>query len=335
MIKTLLIVLIAILVSAITTYTLLHKRLKASESYNRVVIKENEQNLRLKEQLETEIRQLYNNKAQIQIDITEANKNLSYLNNFLEERKANIENEIQNTAKTAEITMSSQLDEAADRKRKEQLDAIEAAKQEYEMILREDSVILNDQIEEKRLTITDLEQTLESLRQKVLAVNEENKRQEEIKTKSDFYRLQISEIDLKEVQKLREIGKELRDPAPLNKMIWTYYFRNLWSDLSGRVVGSGVRSGIYKITNLENGMAYIGQAVNIRDRWSTHIKTGLGAETPTRNKLYPAMLAFGVENFTFEVLEECPSELLNEREKFYIEFYDTTNYGYNVTRGGS
>ena len=56
--------------------------------------------------------------------------------------------------------------------------------------------------------------------------------------------------------------------------------------------------------------------MDLRDRWSTHIKTGLGAETPTRNKLYPAMLAFGVENFTFEVLEECSSEQLNEREKF-------------------
>ena len=54
---------------------------------------------------------------------------------------------------------------------------------------------------------------------------------------------------------------------------------------------------------------------------------GLGAETPGRNKLYPAMAADGVENFTFEILEECPANQLNEREKFYIEFYDSNNYG--------
>jgi len=43
----------------------------------------------------------------------------------------------------------------------------------------------------------------------------------------------------------------------------------------------------------------------VADRWRQHIKRGIGAEPPTRNKLYPAMLAFGVENFTFELLEEC------------------------------
>jgi group I intron endonuclease len=80
---------------------------------------------------------------------------------------------------------------------------------------------------------------------------------------------------------------------------------------------------------------YIGQSVNIKDRWGSHIKAGLGAESATRNKLYLAMSTFGVENFTFEILEECSSEQLNEREKFYIEFYDSANYGYNVTRGGS
>jgi hypothetical protein len=43
----------------------------------------------------------------------------------------------------------------------------------------------------------------------------------------------------------------------------------------------------------------------------------------------------GVENFSFELLEECNPEELNEREKFYIEFYNSVNYGYNVTKGGS
>jgi hypothetical protein len=44
------------------------------------------------------------------------------------------------------------------------------------------------------------------------------------------------------------------------------------------------------------------------ERWRQHIKRGIGAETPTRNKLYPAMLAIGVENFTFEVIEECSKD---------------------------
>lgn len=195
--------------------------------------------------------------------------------------------------------------------------------------------MLNAIIEEKKLTITDLENSLNKLREKIKAINEENKRQEEERSKIDFYRLQISDIDLREIQKLREIGKELRDSTPLNKLIWSYYYRNAYTDLCGRVIGIGTKTGIYKITNLKNNMAYIGQARNIRDRWSDHIKAGLGIDTPGRNKLYPAMLTFGVENFSFEILEECSTEDLNEREKFYIEFYETNNFGYNITKGGS
>jgi hypothetical protein len=74
---------------------------------------------------------------------------------------------------------------------------------------------------DKQSTITELIVTLDSLKAKVQAVNEENKRTEEIKNKADFYKLQISDVDLEEVQKLRKIAKELRDPVPLNKMIWT------------------------------------------------------------------------------------------------------------------
>ena len=90
------------------------------------------------------------------------------------------------------------------------------------------------------------------------------------------------------------------------------------------------RVAAYKITNIENGMCYVGQAVNIADRWKQHIKRGIGAETPTRNKLYPAMLAFGVENFTFEIVEECEREKLNERELYWQEYFGAKEFGYSI-----
>ena len=180
-----------------------------------------------------------------------------------------------------------------------------------------------------------MNEAIEALKKKVEAIVEANRRLEEEKDKQNFYKLQISEIDLEEISKLRELGKVLRDNTPLNKLIWTYYFRNPYNELCGRVVGTTAKSGIYKLTNQIDGKVYIGQSVNIKDRWGTHIKMGLGAETPSRNKLYSAMLKDGVENFTFEVLEECPSSQLNEREKFYIDFFSSSEYGYNSTRGGS
>lgn len=64
-------------------------------------------------------------------------------------------------------------------------------------------------------------------------------------------------------------------------------------------------------------MCYVGQAANIADRWKTHIKRGLGAEPLVNNKLYPAMIKYGVENFTFEIIEECERNKLNEREDYW------------------
>ena len=47
------------------------------------------------------------------------------------------------------------------------------------------------------------------------------------------------------------------------------------------------------------------------------------------------MEAIGVENFSFEIIEKCPRNQLNEKEKFWIDYFDSKNYGYNATSGGS
>ena len=77
-------------------------------------------------------------------------------------------------------------------------------------------------------------------------------------------------------------------------------------------------------------MCYVGQAVSISERWRQHIKRGLGAETPTNNKLYPAMQKFGVENFSFEMIEECERSKLNEREDYWQEFFKAKEFGYSI-----
>ena len=129
---------------------------------------------------------------------------------------------------------------------------------------------------------------------------------------------------------MRSIEAQLRDAIPLNKVIWKVYYENPYTALVGRVIGKEVKSGIYKITNLANGMSYIGQSVDLASRWKQHIKRGIGAEAPTRNKLYPAMLQFGVENFTFEIVEECDKSLLDSREDYYQEFFHTKDFGYSI-----
>ena len=129
---------------------------------------------------------------------------------------------------------------------------------------------------------------------------------------------------------LREVEPYLRDKEPLNKVIWKCYYEKPTTDMIGRVIGSGIHTGIYKITEISSGKCYVGQAANLADRWKQHIKRGVGADTPTRNKLYPAMIAAGPENFTFEVVEECDRSRLDEREDYWQEYFKAKEFGYSI-----
>ena len=88
--------------------------------------------------------------------------------------------------------------------------------------------------------------------------------------------------------------------------------------------------GIYKITNQINNKAYIGQSIHIEERWKEHERDSNTIDT----LLYRAMRKYGFDNFSFEVLEECPEAKLNEREIYWIKFFDTFENGYNLTMGG-
>lgn len=93
--------------------------------------------------------------------------------------------------------------------------------------------------------------------------------------------------------------------------------------------------GIYKITNKINNNCYIGLSVDIKRRWESHKVRYKDKENKEYDKvLYKAFRKYGIENFKFEVLEECPFEKLKEREIFWIQYYDSYHNGYNATPGG-
>ena len=170
------------------------------------------------------------------------------------------------------------------------------------------------------------------LKRTAAAAVEIAKHREEEKNLLDYYRLNLSADALADMAKLRDIMPELKQPEVLGKLIWKVYLEKAYSDLCGRLFGDKTRvTGIYKITNLKNEMCYVGQAVNVIDRWKQHIKRAVGAETPIQNKLYPAMMEFGIENFTFELIEEVPDRLkLDEREDYWQDFYRAKEFGYSI-----
>lgn len=92
---------------------------------------------------------------------------------------------------------------------------------------------------------------------------------------------------------------------------------------------------IYKVTNIINDKIYIGQTIqSVKDRWYRHCgKSGL-SDNEMNTHFKRAILKYGKENFRIETIEICDSKDLNEREKYYISYYDSYKSGYNSTLGG-
>lgn len=95
--------------------------------------------------------------------------------------------------------------------------------------------------------------------------------------------------------------------------------------------------GIYKITNNINGKIYIGQSIDIYERWRRHKLLGKSKNISTPERKYPlyiAMHKYGIDNFSFEILLQCSPSELNDQEECYIQKYssDSAKYGYNCRK---
>ena len=92
--------------------------------------------------------------------------------------------------------------------------------------------------------------------------------------------------------------------------------------------------GIYKITNKVNNKIYIGQSINIEQRFYTHCSDAINRQD--NNYFHNAIRKYGKENFYIEIIEECLEEELNEKEQFWISQYNSTDkkIGYNSSIGG-
>lgn len=96
-----------------------------------------------------------------------------------------------------------------------------------------------------------------------------------------------------------------------------------------------MKTGIYKIQNLINNKIYIGQSKNINQRFKRHLKTAEDINDHSyNNPLYQAIRKYGKENFSFSIIQECSIEELNERQKYWISYYNSFFEGYNLTFGG-
>ena len=303
-------------IGAISVYFVLRPRMKVAQELDQETIRKNGE-------LQEENAALH---AEVYAMVARRDEISAGLQQMMENNRQSANAVYESCMNEMQEKLATNAQAIGDKYRQDEIDA----QSEYLDTLHELMMSFQENIQTKRLELSEVESVLANMQSLTNAAVEANKRAHEMAEKANFYRLVLSEEDIREIERLREVTPYLRDSEPLNKVIWKVYYENPYTDMIGRVVGKGVHTGIYKITNLENGMCYIGQAANIADRWKQHIKRGIGAETPTRNKLYPAMLAIGVENFTFEIVEECDRTKLNEREDYWQDYFKAKEFGYSI-----
>ena len=234
-----------------------------------------------------------------------------------------------------------ELNRIIDEKKKEGIKRIDV---ELEKIRQDKLTILNaeykqfesDQEEIKRKTLIETEEIinlLDDYRSQREAVNLAILREKELKEKENFYKIVIPENDQEDIEVLKTIGPRLRNREALNKLIYDVFVKRPLNELIKRVTNGKEISGIYKITYIKTGEAYIGKTTNISTRWQNHIKTACGLEGAARTTFHNRLEQDGIWNYTFEILEEVPKDKLSEREKFYIELYGTDTQ-LNMKKGG-
>lgn len=314
---------LSLILGGVIVYFILQPKIKKTQEYNLDVERLNNNLIGEKQRLEDETKQLQIGLASLQAKRDEVQSSIFSLE---QQAKESADIFYQKNMEIAQTNLDKSLENASNYYTTQ----TEQYQNDYKEMMADCALSISNLINQKKIELEQLDLAIKEQSEKVNASVEASKRAEEIRSQSDFYKLTIPKEDLDEIKELREVEKHLRNPDPLNKVIWKCYYEKPTTDLIGRVIGSGTHTGIYKITNLTNQMCYVGQAANLAERWKQHIKRGLGADPVTKNKLYPAMKAIGVENFSFEVIEECERSKLDEREDYWQDFFKAKEFGYSI-----
>lgn len=342
-------IVISLIVFAYSFYTIknIHRENididKLNKEKEKLLNQFNEQ-IKSKEDELAEIEKLcYNKNIEYEYTYNQQQKDLNTIKENIQDKQQELINLQNNVTKSVEN--QKQLSQLAfesycntllkdyDEKEKEHNQSLDLLHESYSA---EQDKILKDLQEQKDKIAEDLASEraeLEKIRQTRSAAQQAQLKEKEIKENRAFYCLTIKDSDLLDIKILEKIKPQLNNPRILSMLIWSTYFQKPMTALCNNIIGTETKSGIYKITNQLDDCCYIGQAVDLATRWKQHAKCGLGIDTPQGNKLYKAMQEDGLWNFSFEVLEFCPSAELNEKEKYYIELYQSKDYGYNTLKG--
>ncbi len=287
--------------------------------------------------LQQEIIQLTSNKTQLNDKLTQINeaiqqaeknykKDLTDYSNLLNSRREELEN-------NAKI-LAEKIDADAELQRTNIKHELEHYKEKTNEEIRKLGEQLAEKMIENQKAMDELNAQLTDRKECYAGLIQPFKVLEQQKEQISFYCLQVPQTDVEDINYLlTQVAPYVNNKDVIPKLVWATYIQRPAQELMKRAEIDET-PGIYKITNISNGKSYVGKSTKVRSRLLDHIKSAIGISTISDQRFHHDMLNEGLWNFTFEKLCDCDKDKLNEKEKYYIDYFGTTEYGYNIKAGG-
>ena len=187
---------------------------------------------------------------------------------------------------------------------------------------------------------SELKNKIKDFENKYKVLERQEKEQEKIKSQ----KVEFNELEQRDLQYVVNILPKLsiEIKKAIGSIIWEKYYQPKLKKLLIEIMGLGqvtkdIRCGIYKITDQTTNQCYVGQSKNLYTRIPEHIRDYFtkGVAQGGDIDLIKRIDEIGLWNFTFEILEECQEQDLNQKEKFYIERFEAETKGFNRTKGNN
>ena len=327
---------ILIILVILLTYILIKERLneklivknRIEEEYKKVEKKQKERIDNLKDKYDKDIeiiRKEFQSKQQEYDELIIRNENFlkneqEKINLILNQKEEIIDKELKNYKIQKENIIEKELEDKKNKSIDEYISYIEKLE-----ISKKDA---NDKLEE-------IKNELEDYRLRRAAINEAIRREEEVENEIDYHRIILSDMDKEDINYLLSIEEKIHNKDLLHKLIWSEYLQKPFNQMINNIFGSNIpKNVIYCIENYTTHKKYIGKtSAEVSKRWTEHIKSSLNIGGIKKQKIHEALFKHWDE-YTFSILEVVTKETLNEKEKYYISFFETDKYGFNSKSGG-
>ena len=248
----------------------------------------------------------------------------TFNNSLLKLREEELDRLIEEKRKEKEKALNLELDMAQSQK-------IMALNAEFSEYSSQQQKIVDSMLEETKK----IQNELEDFRTQREAINQaialENSKEEE-KLK---HQISLSLQDKEDIKYLLSIEEKINNKQLLRKLIWSEYLQKPFNEMLKRLfLGNPPKNVIYCIENIHNHKKYIGKtSAEVSKRWTEHIKTSLEIGTIKSQNIHKALYGHWDE-FTFSVIAVSEKEKISADEKYYIKFFESDIYGYNMKSGG-